>query len=172
MQTITFKSSQKFHPNLVAVNYKSISLIAIRIFLGVIFLFSGIGKLINGADARYLVELLATKYFWLIEYAGPIVIMTSIIELLLALFLLWDKFLRWALAGTLLMLLGFSSVLGYFYSQGMNVESCGCFGALGFTSGIEFTLIRNAVLLLMVIGGFVLIGTNRAKQHSRTVPSG
>ena len=150
------------------MNYKSISLIAIRIFLGVIFLFSGIGKLINGADARYLVELLATKYFWLIEYAGPIVIMTSIIELFLAVLLLWDKFLRWALTGTLFMLVAFSSVLGYFYSQGMKVESCGCFGAFGFASGIEFTLIRNAVLLLMVVGGFILIGANRFGQDSRT----
>jgi len=138
------------------LNYKSITLIGIRIFLGVLFVFSGIGKLINGADARYLVELLATEYFWLIEYAGPIVIATSVIELILASFLLWGKYLKWALSGSFVMLAGFSSVLGYFYSQGMNVESCGCFGAFGFASGIEFTLIRNLVLGLMAIGAFIL----------------
>ena len=138
------------------MNYKSITLNTIRILLGVLFVLSGVGKLINGADARYLVELLATEYFWLIEYAGPIVIATSVIELILASFLLWGKYLKWALSGSFVMLAGFSSVLGYFYSQGMNVESCGCFGAFGFASGIEFTLIRNLVLGLMAIGAFIL----------------
>jgi len=138
------------------LNYKSITLNTIRILLGVLFVLSGVGKLINGADARYLVELLATEYFWLIEYAGPIVIATSVIELILASFLLWGKYLKWALSGSFVMLAGFSSVLGYFYSQGMNVESCGCFGAFGFASGIEFTLIRNLVLGLMAIGAFIL----------------
>ena len=154
------------------MQYKSISLTTIRVILGIIFTFSGVGKLINGADARYLVELLATEYFWLIEYAGPIVIATSIAELILALLLLWGKYLRLALGGTLLMLVAFSSVLGYFYSQGMSVESCGCFGAFGFASGIEFTLIRNAVLLLMVIGGFVLISYRSSNQKDeQQVPS-
>lgn len=147
------------------MNYKSISLIGIRIFLGVLFVFSGIGKLINGADARYLVELLATRYFWLIEYAGPIVIATSIIELMLAVFLLWGKYLKSALAGTFLMLAGFSSVLGYFYSQGMSVKSCGCFGAFGFSSGLEFTLVRNLVLGLLIIGAFVLMATTKSDKQ-------
>lgn len=147
------------------MNYKSILLTGIRILLGGLFVFSGIGKLINGSDARYLVELLATEYFWLIEYAGPIVIATSILELILAAFLLWGKYLKWALSGAFLMLAGFSSVLGYFYSQGMSVESCGCFGAFGFSSSLEFTLVRNLVLGIMIIGAFVLIKTKSSEQE-------
>lgn len=141
--------------------YTKTSLTVIRIILGMVFLLSGIGKLINASDAQYLVELLATEFYWLIEYAGPIVITTSIIELVLATFLLWGRYLKWALAGTLAMLLGFSSVLGYFYSQGMSVDSCGCFGAFGFASGIEFTLLRNLVLGLLVVGAFVLTGKSK-----------
>lgn len=138
-------------------------LIVIRIILGLLFVVSGTGKLINGSDARYLVELLATEFYWLIEYAGPIVIATSIIELVLGAFLLWGKYLKWALSGTLAMLIGFSSVLGYFYLQGMSVENCGCFGAFGFASGLEFTLIRNMVLGLMIIGSFILISVHKTK---------
>lgn len=141
--------------------YTKTALTTLRIILGAVFLLSGIGKLINPADARYLVELLATEYYWLIEYAGPIVIVTSIIELFLAVFLLWGRYLNWALAGTLAMLIGFSSVLGYFYLQGMSVENCGCFGAFGFASGIEFTLLRNLVLGLMVVGAFALTGNKQ-----------
>lgn len=137
--------------------YANIVLTAIRIILGLLFLISGVGKLINGADARYLVELLATEFYWLIEYANPIVTATSILELFLATFLLWGRYLKWALTGTLAMLIGFSSVLGYFYLQGMSVDSCGCFGAFGFSSGLEFTLVRNGVLILISITALALI---------------
>lgn len=139
--------------------YKSIALITIRILLGIIFLASGIGKLISGSDAQYLVELMATEFYWLIEYSNFIVISISILELVLAVFLLWGRYLKWALSGTLLMLIGFSSVLSYFYFKGMSVENCGCFGALGFASGLEFTLIRNLVLIVLIVGAFFLISS-------------
>jgi hypothetical protein len=137
-------------------SYLAKALTIIRLLLGILFLISGVGKLISGSEARYLVELLATEFYWLIEYAHFIVIMTSIIELILAILLFWNKLLKWALAGTLAMLSGFSSVLLYFYLQGMSVENCGCFGAFGFASGLEFTLIRNSILILLTTIAFVL----------------
>lgn len=137
--------------------HKRILLTTIRILLGLVFLASGIGKLISGSEAQYLVELLATEFYWLIEYSSLIVTVTSILELVIALFLLWGRYLKWALVGALLMLVGFSSVLSYFYFQGMNVENCGCFGALGFASGLEFTLVRNGVLIALVIGAYLLM---------------
>ncbi|MCW9708589.1 MauE/DoxX family redox-associated membrane protein [Fodinibius salsisoli] len=135
-------------------------LTTIRFILGIIFLVSGIGKLISGSEAQYLVELLATEFYWLIEYSSFIVITTSIIELVIAVFLLWGRYLKWALSAMLLMLIGFSSVLFHFYLQGMNVEGCGCFGAFGFSSGLEFTLIRNVVMMLLVIVAFVLTNSD------------
>lgn len=138
-------------------SYANIALTTIRIIIGILFLVSGIGKLINDSDARFLVELLATEVYWLIEYAGAIVITTSLVELVLAVLLLWNKYLKTALTGTLIMLISFSSVLSYFYFQGMTVESCGCFGAFGFSSGLEFTLVRNMVLILLTITAFILI---------------
>ncbi|NIT61806.1 MAG: DoxX family membrane protein [Aliifodinibius sp.] len=149
-------------------SYLNKSLTVIRLLLGILFLVSGIGKLISGSDARYLVELLATEYYWLIEYANFIVITTSIIEIILAILLIWNKFLKWALTGTLAMLMGFSSVLSYFYFQGMSVENCGCFGAFGFASGLEFTLIRNAILILLTILAFVLIAKTKSIQTDDT----
>ena len=130
--------------------------LAIRILLALIFLASGIGKLIDSSDARYLVELLATRFYWLIEYAGPIVISISIIELLLALMLLWGKKLRPALWGSLGLVTFFTITMGYFYLQGMNVASCGCFGALGIGGGLEATLIRNGILLLLAAAALIL----------------
>ncbi|HKL19763.1 MAG TPA: MauE/DoxX family redox-associated membrane protein [Halalkalibaculum sp.] len=132
-------------------------LLTIRILLGLIFIASGVGKLIDSSDARYLVELLASEFYWLIEYANPIVIGTSLLELLLAVFLIWGKKLKAALWGSLALVSVFTITLGYFYLQGMSIESCGCFGALGIGGGLEATLIRNGILLLLIIGAFVLM---------------
>ncbi len=137
-------------------NYKKLSLTVIRYLLGIIFLLSGVGKLIDSSNARYLVELLATKFYWLIEYAEPIVMGTSLLELLLAVLLLWGKQLKSALWGSLALVTAFTITLGYFYLQGMSVENCGCFGALGIGGGLEATLLRNAVLLVLIIGGLIL----------------
>ena len=121
-----------------------------RFILGIIFLISGIGKLMDSDYVNYdLVRLLSSHFYWIIEYAAPIIITVSIVELLLAIFLLWGRKLTWALTGTLLMLVSFSTVLGYFYFQGMNVEGCGCFGAFGLNFGLGATLIRNLVLIAL-----------------------
>lgn len=150
-------------------SYANIALTTIRIILGLLFLLSGVGKLINDSDARYLVELLATEVYWVIEYASAIVLTTSILEIIFAVLLLWNKFVKPALTGIMIMLIGFSTVLSHFYFQGMSVESCGCFGAFGFSSGLEFTLIRNIVLIVLTIAAFILIAkTNQTKNKPVT----
>lgn len=136
---------------------RRITLLAIRIILGLIFLLSGVGKLIDSGYVNYdLVRLLSTEFYWVIEYAEAIIVTLSIIELLLAVLLLWGKYLKTALTASLFMLLGFTGVLGYFYLDGMNVASCGCFGALGIGGGLEFTLIRNLVIIFMILWAFWL----------------
>jgi len=140
---------------------RRISLLTIRIILGLLFLLSGIGKLIEGSDARYLVELMATEFYWLIEYASPIVIIFSVLELAIAGLLLWGRKIVLALSAALTMLIGFNSVLGYFYLQGMNVENCGCFGALGIGGGLEATLLRNFVLMALVIAAYLLMPSKK-----------
>lgn len=137
--------------------YRRWALTGIRLLLGALFLLSGTGKLINSSDARYLVELMATRFYWLIEYSGPIVLGLSVLELLLGLLLLLNRYLKLTLWASVGLFLFFIGVLGYFYLRGMSVGSCGCFGAFGFGSGIEFTLIRNAVLLVLAAAGLSLI---------------
>lgn len=140
-------------------------LLGVRILLGAVFLLSGIGKLIDGSDARYLVELMATEVYWLIEYSTAIVITTSVLELMLAALLFWGKKLNPTLFASALLLLSFSSVLLYFYLQGFTVESCGCFGALGGGGGLGITLIRNLVLLALVTGAFLLLAGETGDQR-------
>ena len=141
----------------------------IRFILAGVFLLSGIGKLISDGDARYLVELLATHFYWLVEYTGPIVTAISALELLLAVMLLWGKKLRWTFTASILLILVFSSILGFFYVQGMNIKSCGCFGALGIGGGLFTSLLKNVVLLILLVTGFTLATFNElpVPQHKR-----
>ncbi|MDX1618287.1 MAG: hypothetical protein R3224_05845 [Balneolaceae bacterium] len=129
-------------------------LLGIRILLGGLFLLSGVGKLIDGSDARYLVELAATEIYWLIEYANAIVVGTSVLELVLAGLLFWGRKFNLTLLASGLLILFFTSFLLYFFIQGQSVATCGCFGAFGIGGGIEATLIRNLVLLALVTGGY------------------
>jgi len=137
---------------------KKNGLLVLRIFVGLVFLISGLGKLIDTGYVNYaLVRLLASHFYWLIEYAAPIVIAISIIELIIAAFLFWGKKLKWALSAALVLLLIFSGVMGYFYWQGMQVQSCGCFGAFGFGGGLGFSLLKNLVLIACIIAAYLLM---------------
>ena len=95
-------------------------LLYLRLLLGGVFTFSGIGKLINSEDARYMVELLASEYYQLIEFTDEIVLALTIFELLLAVFLFagWKKLLTFAV--TDIFLAGFIVVLVYFLLNGYN----------------------------------------------------
>jgi uncharacterized membrane protein YphA (DoxX/SURF4 family) len=146
---------------------RQISLLTLRVVLGIVFLFSSIGKLINSGDARYLVELMATKFYWLIEYTGPIVLGITIFELLLAVMLLWGKKIRWTLSISLLLIVFFSGVLSYFYVQGFGIKTCGCFGAFDIGGGITFGLFKNLILIILIAGALFL---SRDKKIIHSAP--
>src|SRR5699024_11645320 len=90
------------------------SLLVIRLLVGLVFLVSAVGKLIDSGYVNYaLVRLLSTKFYWLIEYAAALVIAISMVELIIALILLWGKKFQWALSATFLFLMCFSRMLVY-----------------------------------------------------------
>jgi uncharacterized membrane protein YphA (DoxX/SURF4 family) len=128
-------------------------LFVIRLILGITFLLSGIGKLINSEDARYLVELMSMEFYWLIEYQTAIVLSITIAELILAFLLLTGKFLRLAFTCALLLLIFMISVIGFFQFQDISFDSCGCFGVFDILTGPVATLVKNIVLGAACIAG-------------------
>lgn len=141
------------------MNLKSSNFIlkSIRIFLGIVFLASGIGKLIDSEDAKYLVELLSIEIYWLIEYKQLIVGFITGFELFLVIFFLTGYRLREAFYGGILLLISLTSVLVYFQLQDMDVASCGCFGAFDILSGPIATITKNIVLLVLSGTGLWLL---------------
>lgn len=123
----------------------------VRIFVGAVFILSSIGKFIDSSDAQYLVELLSMNIYWLIEYKAPIVLSITILELILGILLIWNRYILWAYAAGLLLILSLSSVLLFFMIQGTQVAACGCFGAFDLLSGPNATLAKNGVLVLLLV---------------------
>lgn len=123
----------------------------VRIFVGAVFILSSIGKFIDSSDAQYLVELLSMNIYWLIEYKAPIVLSITFLELILGILLIWNRYILWAYAAALLLILSLSSVLLFFMIQGTQVAACGCFGAFDLLSGPNATLAKNGVLVLLLV---------------------
>ncbi|SMO56640.1 MauE/DoxX family redox-associated membrane protein [Gracilimonas mengyeensis] len=137
-----------------------------RYIIGITFVLSGIGKMLDPEGAKYLVELMASEFYWLVEWEGEIVFSVILVELLLAGFLLLGKQSSWLYVISFLFVGMFTSIISYFLLAGFNVESCGCFGAFGLSGGLETTLIRNIVLLILILAGFLI----QISHHSESSP--
>jgi hypothetical protein len=129
--------------------------------MGVVFLASGIGKLIDSEDAKYLVELLSMEIYWLIEYKQLIVGFITVFEILLAGLFLSGFWLKKAFAGAVTLLVALTSMLVYFQLQDVDVASCGCFGAFDILSGPIATITKNVVLLIVSGVAIWLLSKNR-----------
>lgn len=127
-----------------------------RILLGIVFLLSGVGKIIDNSDAIYMVELMASVFYWLVEWRHEVVYLTIAIELILCVLLFFRIRLIPTYIFTFFFLCFFTGVVTFFYLEGFDVASCGCFGAFGLSGGLLSTLIRNVILLLLTVTGFYI----------------
>ena len=125
----------------------------VRIIVGATFILSSIGKFIDSSDAQYLVELLSMNIYWLIEYKRIIVLSITILELALGILLVLNRYTFLSYLTSALLILSLSSVLLFFKFQGTQVASCGCFGAFDLLSGLNATLAKNGVLMILIIYG-------------------
>lgn len=125
-----------------------------RFILGFTFLISGIGKLLEREDATKLVEVVSTKFRMAENLHSEIVFSTIIIELILAILLLFKQNLNITYIVSFLFVGFFTAIISYLYIQGVSVSTCGCFGAFGFSGGLETTLGRNVILLCLICTGY------------------
>lgn len=136
---------------------KNLLFTLIRIFVGILFLFSGFVKMVDPIGFSYkLQEYFGPGVFnleFLVPYALPIAIILVIFEFLLGLMLLLgyaQKFTRWAL----LILIIFFTFLTFYSAFFDKVTDCGCFGdAIPLTPWQSF--IKDLILLILIIIIFV-----------------
>lgn len=127
-----------------------------RLLLAVTFTLSAIGKIADSEQAEYLIELMASYIFWLVEWKTEIVWVVILIELILAILLFTKKNLTPTYIFAFLFVGMFTGVTSFFLINDFQVESCGCFGIFDIAGGLEVTLVRNIVLLLLIVAGIAI----------------
>ncbi len=124
-------------------------LVFIRIFLGLVFLFSSLVKGVDPVGTAYRVEDYLLVYGWtsLVPYALWITFVVIISEFLIGVSFLFRLFIRTAARGMFLMLVIFL-VVTWLDARYNMVSDCGCFGdAVKLTNWQTFY--KNVVLLLL-----------------------
>ncbi|MFI5303851.1 MAG: MauE/DoxX family redox-associated membrane protein [Nitrospiria bacterium] len=117
-----------------------------RILLSVIFIASGLEKLIHPTEEFMLV----IKGYHLIPdlLIRPMAISFPWLELIFGTFLLIGLFYPLSVIMIGLLLLAFTVAIGSTLVRGIPLEDCGCFKSFGFKENGPTALVRNAILLL------------------------
>lgn len=136
----------------------NILLIFIRIFLGIVFIFSGISKLF---PIEYF-DLILLEIKWIPVWSIPFLSRFIIgAEILLGLFIFLNFNPKHLILKTILIvLIGFSALMVYQWIGLDKSDNCGCFGDLISFSPKE-SLLKN--IMLMLITGVLLAYTSAAK---------
>jgi thiol-disulfide isomerase/thioredoxin len=133
-----------------------IILLIVRLFLAVIFVLAGIGKLLDLEGSEK-----AVKDFGVPEVlAKPFSIILPIAEISLAILLLFVETSWFGAIGGSLLLLSFIGGMLYQMAQG-NAPDCHCFGQIHSEPVGKKSLIRNAVFAIL---GIVLVFSGQSNQ--------
>ncbi|HEX7365895.1 MAG TPA: BT_3928 family protein [Pelobium sp.] len=157
-----------------AGNNKNVALTIVKIFVGALFIFSGLIKLNDPLGFSYKLE----EYFevfhlnFLSSFAVFFSITLCALEVILGLFLLAGYFAKKVLWGLLFLIIFFTFLT--FYSAFFDVvKTCGCFGdAIPLTPWQSFS--KDLVLLVMIVFLFInrkKLGTTAQNRGLRRIIS-
>lgn len=116
--------------------------------LGLVFLLSGGGKMVNSVGFGELISSYGLEWFSIL---APVVIL---IELLLGFLLILRLWPRFATLSSLLLLIVFTAAFMYGHLV-HGIEDCGCFGSLGQQMPVWATYLRNIVLIALASYAFL-----------------
>jgi len=136
----------------------------IRIFLGLVFIFSSVVKGVDPVGTSYRVEDYLLVYGWtsLVPYALWIAFLVIFSEFLIGISFLLKIFIRTA-AGAMLLMLIFFTVVTYLDARFNMVTDCGCFGdAVKLTNWQTFY--KNIILIFLSAFFFLGNGKKRGKR--------
>ncbi len=133
-----------------------------RIFVGLIFIFSGFVKGIDPLGTVYRIQdyFLAFGTSWANDFALFLTIFLCVLEFILGISLIFNLWIRktvWAL----LPMMTFFTILTFFDAFYYLVPDCGCFGDAVKLTNME-TFLKNLVLMAFVIP--IFIWRNRFKS--------
>ena len=132
-----------------------------RWVLGMIFLYSGVSKLIDPQSFAIIIDAFGLVPEILID---PLAIGLPVLEVLVAFGLILD--MRGSLTVTAVLMVFFMAILGYAIHMGLDID-CGCFGpddpeAEAF-HGLRLALCRDGVIMMGIIYLFIWRWKNSVK---------
>lgn len=134
--------------------------LTIKIFLSIIFLISGIAKIVNQQETRQTI-----RAFGFSSIAPTAALLLPIVELVISALLFFSSTVYWGALGSLFLLLFFNIFIGNLIRKGITVD-CNCFGALSKAPTGWNTIYRNIGLMLLSL---VLIVPESITTHSAVV---
>ena len=123
----------------------------LRIIIGSIFIFSGLGKLLS----PYQNFLYVIQAYQLLPSWGEVLVAQIFpwIELMVGIFVLLGLWASWSLRGVLVLFGIFVAVVGQALIRGLPLENCGCFGEWVHLKP-QTVIIMDSLSLLLI---FVLL---------------
>ncbi len=110
--------------------------------LGIVFLISGTGKMMNAGGFGELISSYGLQWFSMLS---PVIIVMELALGLLFLFRLWTRFTALTSLGLLMVF-----TCAFLYGNLVHgIEDCGCFGSLGSDLPAWTTYLRNVVLMIL-----------------------
>ena len=140
-----------------------------RIFVGVLFIFSGLIKANDPLGLSYKMQEFfeVWNFHWFDNYTLAFSVIMIVFEIVagVAILLGWKmKLFSWLL---LLLIIFFTFLTGYAFLSG-KIRECGCFGnCIPLTAGESFT--KDIILLVLIL--FLFVNTNKIKPVLAQVPS-
>lgn len=142
--------------------------VSARIFIGLVFLFSGFVKAVDPLGAQYKITdyLMAFGLDWLVPLSLFFAIALNLAEFLIGFVLVFGVKMRLFAWGSFLFMLFFTPLTLYLAIQNP-VSDCGCFGDAWVMTNWE-TFYKNIVFMAMAIIVFI----HRYRYWERMIPTG
>ncbi len=136
-------------------------MVFIRIWIGVLFVFSGTQKLLS----PYQNFLYVIQNYQVLSHPFDVAVSIVLpwIELILGVFVILGLWTHWALRGLLILVTIFMGVVGQAIIRNLPIKDCGCFGE-GFSFPLPVTLLFDGVLWIYI--AFLMIRLERTIQFS------
>lgn len=120
---------------------------ALRIFIGLVLLISGIEKVISPYQ-NFLYVIQAYQFLpGVLEKAAAIIV--PWVELIVGLFMVLGLWLNWSLKASLLLFLSFVIIVGQALLRALPIDKCGCFGEAIHIPPMYILVFDSLVILVL-----------------------
>jgi len=119
--------------------------------VAIIFFISGISKILSPEGAENYIKLLLDQTVYHSVYAKIVVYCIGFSEMMLSIIIFNKNYFKITIGVFITLIIMFTLSILSFPLRSLSIPHCGCFGELIPSGSIEFTIIRNIIILSLLI---------------------